>query len=77
MGIVGWILIVVGIAFLLLGLINGAKDVAGKSTESLIPTGFFGFLKELLKAPPAKFFSVLGLLLVIVGLALNGAAVFS
>lgn len=77
MGVVGWILIVVGIASLILGLVNGAKDVLKKSvgTEA-IPAGFLAFLKDLLAAPPAKFFSVLGFLLVVVGLALNGKAVF-
>lgn len=80
-GIVGWILIVLGILTLFLGLIAGAKDLFERKNEagaqSLLPTEFFKVLLKLLEAPAYKFFFVMGLILVLVGLGLTGAEVFS
>lgn len=80
MGIVGWILIVLGIASIILGLVNGAQDAFKKQSQpgahAALPTAAIEVFKKLLEAPPAKFFTVVGLMLVVVGLALNGIEVF-
>ena len=80
MGVAGWILFAVGVVSIVLGLVLGAKDVFKKQSEpgaqAALPTAFLEVLKKLLDAPPAKFFTIVGLILVIVGLALNGVDVF-
>jgi len=81
LGIVGWLLILVGMLSLLLGLVAGAQEVFKRQNEAgaeaLLPTGFLQVLKELLAAPAYKFFSILGLLLIVVGLGLTGVEVFA
>lgn len=80
MGIAGWVLFVLGLLSIVLGLLAGAKDVFARQnqpgTHAMLPTGFLAVLKALLEAPASKFFVLVGLIMVIVGLGLNGADVF-
>src|SRR2546421_1025780 len=81
LGIVGWALIALGVIAIILGLIFGAREALRKQAEpgaqAALPTAFLEVLKELLGAPRDKFFFIGGLLLIILGLALNGVIVFS
>ena len=69
-----------GIVSIVIGLVQGAKDVFVKSNQGAaqasLPTEFLKVLGKLLDAGPAKFFSGFGLLLVLIGLVLNGVSVF-
>lgn len=80
MGIAGWILFTLGVVSIVLGLVLGAKDVFQRQSQpgaqAALPTQFLEVLKKLLDAPPAKFFTGVGLILVLLGLALNGVEVF-
>lgn len=79
LGLVGWILLLVGVASIVLGLVAGAKDVFARSNEpgaqALLPTELLKVLLALLEAPPPKFFFVGGLILVLIGLGLLGVEV--
>jgi hypothetical protein len=80
LAIVGWVLIVVGTLSLLLGLVAGAQEVFKRKNEpgaeALFPTKLLEVFKELLAAPPYKFFSVFGLILIVIGLGLTGVEIF-
>lgn len=80
-GILGWILIILGIISIVIGLVQGAKDVFAKTNQGAaqasLPTEFLKVLEKLLDAGPAKFFMGTGLLLVVIGLVLNGVSVFA
>lgn len=80
MAIAGWILFVLGVAFLVVGLILGAKDIFKKQSQpgahAALPTAFLEVIKKLLEAPMPKLFTVVGLILVVLGLSLNGVAIF-
>lgn len=81
MGVVGWVLIVVGVIAIILGMVLGAKDAFSKQNEpgaeATLPTAFLEVLKKLLEATPSKMFFVGGILLVGIGAVLNGIDVFS
>lgn len=81
MAILGWILIVIGVSMLVVGLVEGAKAAfkaeSEPGTRAVLPSAFLEVLKELLAAPPAKFFTITGFILVVLGLVLNGVEVFS
>lgn len=66
---------------LVVGLVEGAKAAFKAQSEpgaqAALPAAFISVLKELLAAPPAKFFTITGLILVLLGLFLNGVEVFS
>ena len=78
MGFVGWVLIVLGVLAIIIGLVEGAKDIFEKSNQGAamgsLPTEFLKVIGRLLDAGPAKFFTIFGLLLVVIGLGLNGVA---
>ncbi|MGH9224007.1 MAG: hypothetical protein ACRD2W_09565 [Acidimicrobiales bacterium] len=80
MGALGICLIVIGVACLILGLIAGAKEIFRRQNEGaaqgLLPTAFLDVIKALLEAPRDKFFTVLGLVLIVLGLGLTGVDLF-
>lgn len=80
MAVAGWILFALGVAFMVLGLIIGAREAFKKQNEpgaqAALPTGIIEVIEKLLEAPPAKFFTIIGFVLVVVGLSLNGVVVF-
>ena len=81
MGVAGWVLFALGVVSIIIGLVTGAKDLFKRQNEGEaqagLPQKFFEVLLKLLEAPPAKFFTVFGLLLVVIGLGLTGTEVFS
>lgn len=80
MGIAGWVLFLLGVISIVLGLVAGAKDVFSKQNQegaqAILPTAFLEVIKKLLEAPASKFFVIIGLILVVIGLGLNGVEVF-
>ncbi|AQA04792.1 hypothetical protein BVC93_22900 [Mycobacterium sp. MS1601] len=75
----GFILVGLGVLSTLLGLLIGARDTFRKlntgSSQAALPEKFLDVLLKLLDAPPAKFFCVFGLILIVLGLVLLGVDV--
>lgn len=78
--IVGYVLIGIGVIATLLGLAIGAKDAFTKmndgSAQFALPEKLLDVIVKLLEAPPAKFFCILGLILIVLGMVLTGVEVF-
>jgi hypothetical protein len=76
MAIAGWALVIIGMAAVIVGIVGGAKEIFAQQNEGvamgLLPTKLLEVLAKLLDAPRDKMLFVGGILLIFVGLALNG-----
>ncbi len=83
MEIVGWVLTVLGVAFIIVGLIGAYKDVRQKRARDRnrnVPTGFWdelfkilpALLEQLFKAPKWILSCLIGLVLIYFGMRLIG-----
>ncbi len=80
MAIAGWVCFALGAVSVALGLTFGAQNAFKKrnqpGAQAVLPEAFLEVLGKLLEAPPAKFFTIVGLILIVLGLSLNGVKVF-
>lgn len=78
MAVVGWVCMVLGILFLIVGLIGAAKELWMKPATAgeAIPT-WLGTLLEILKQGGWTASAALGIVLLLIGLGLTAPDVFS